>query len=91
MHYYCNICRQPITKAEFLYSVDKFDRALCRRHQAIERERRAEYNVPSHSSSIVTSNNKAEQPQNSTLKSKKSLSRRVANTMGRGVVLGVKK
>ncbi len=33
MQYYCNICRKDITKEEFLYSIDKFDKPLCREHQ----------------------------------------------------------
>ena len=38
MRYYCNICKKDITKSEFLYSLDKFDRPLCREHQQIKRE-----------------------------------------------------
>jgi len=37
MRYYCSICKKDITKAEFLYSIDKFDRPLCREHQQMER------------------------------------------------------
>jgi len=37
MRYYCNICKKTITKGEFLYSIDKFDRPLCREHQEIEK------------------------------------------------------
>ena len=33
MRYYCNICKKDITKDEFLYSLDKFDKPLCREHQ----------------------------------------------------------
>jgi hypothetical protein len=33
MEYYCNICKKTITKDEFLYSKDKFNRPLCREHQ----------------------------------------------------------
>jgi hypothetical protein len=33
MRYYCNICKKDITKDEFLYSIDRFDKPLCREHQ----------------------------------------------------------
>lgn len=33
MNYYCAKCRVDITDAEFKYSKDKFDKALCRKHQ----------------------------------------------------------
>ena len=38
MRYYCNICKADITKAECIYSINKFDRPLCRKHQDIERK-----------------------------------------------------
>ena len=33
MSYHCAICRVDITEAEFKYSKDKYDKALCRKHQ----------------------------------------------------------
>jgi hypothetical protein len=39
MEYYCNICRQAITQAEYLYSSNKFRIPLCRDHQEIERKK----------------------------------------------------
>jgi very-short-patch-repair endonuclease len=33
MRYYCNICKETITKREFEYSRDEFGKALCRYHQ----------------------------------------------------------
>lgn len=37
MEYYCNICKKDITKAEFFYSKNNFNRPLCREHQELER------------------------------------------------------
>lgn len=33
MGYYCSICKEDITEAEFKYSMDKYGKALCRQHQ----------------------------------------------------------
>ena len=33
MRYYCGICEETITKGEYQYSKDKFNKALCRAHQ----------------------------------------------------------
>jgi hypothetical protein len=32
-HFYCNICRKTISKGAFMYSKDKFGKALCLEHQ----------------------------------------------------------
>ena len=32
-HFYCNICRKTISKGAFIYSKDKFGKALCLEHQ----------------------------------------------------------
>jgi len=32
-HFYCNICRKTISKGAFMYSNDKFGKALCLEHQ----------------------------------------------------------
>jgi len=32
-HFYCNICRKTISKVAFMYSKDKFGKALCLEHQ----------------------------------------------------------
>ncbi len=42
MQYYCNICKKDITKEEFLYSVKKFDKPLCREHQRFEYQAKIE-------------------------------------------------
>ena len=39
MEYYCNVCKQAITQAEYLYSSDKFRIPLCRNHQEVAREK----------------------------------------------------
>lgn len=33
VRYYCNVCKDDITKGEFQYSIDKFGKPLCRIHQ----------------------------------------------------------
>ena len=33
MGYYCSVCKEVITKREYQYSKDNFDKALCRKHQ----------------------------------------------------------
>jgi len=96
MRYYCNICKRDITKAEYLYSVDKFDLPLCRKHQAIERKKRAQQNgYHSQKSSagedhLTPSNFKQEPPTELGEVKDKSMARRVAGAMGRGMVRGVK-
>ncbi|MHA1360809.1 MAG: hypothetical protein ACTSQI_21585 [Candidatus Helarchaeota archaeon] len=41
MRYYCTICEKDITRGEYFYSRDKFNRALCREHQELERKKQA--------------------------------------------------
>ncbi len=33
MRYYCNICKETITSSEYRYSIEHFNKALCRDHQ----------------------------------------------------------
>jgi len=33
MQYYCNECKKTITMEEFQYSMNKFSKALCKKHQ----------------------------------------------------------
>ena len=47
MQYYCSICNQEITQAEYGYSTRYFRRALCREHQEIARKNKKQTNVPS--------------------------------------------
>lgn len=46
MQYYCNICNQSITSAEYDYSLRHFRMALCRRHQEIARKKGNQQKVP---------------------------------------------
>ena len=99
MQYYCNICRIDITKAEFLYSIDKFDRPLCRKHQAIERKKRAQSTQYERQEKIFAEQNLIEtekgfptdMSEEQASEREKSLAKKVAGTIGRGVVTGVKK
>lgn len=99
MQYYCNVCRIDITKAEFLYSIDKFDLPLCRKHQAIERKKRtqsAQYDrqekiIAEQSFIEIEKSLPANMSEEQASESKKSLAKKVVGTLGRGVVKGVKK
>ena len=101
--YYCNICKKDITKAEFFYSIDKFDRALCREHQELERRtRERSFRIERQEGSIV----KQEQGETNTEEiidsdeinidgapksGRKSLGKKIAVKLGKGIVKGVKK
>lgn len=98
MRYYCNICRVDITKAEFLYSINKFDLPLCRKHQTVEHKKREQslhydhqVDINNEQSSFENQNdfpvNEHEEPS----ESKRSLAKKVGGTLGRGVIQGVKK
>jgi len=93
MGYYCNVCKQDITKAEFFYSIDKFDRPLCRKHQAIERNKRAQqdFQIKPEEPPKIENHTKVSLAQDTISNTEKSLTRKIAGAMGRGVVLGVKK
>lgn len=99
MQYYCNVCRIDITKAEYLYSIDKFDRPLCRKHQALERKKREQSAQYNQQEKIIAERNFIEIEkgipgnisEEKVSESKKSLTKKVAGTLGRGVVKGVKK
>jgi hypothetical protein len=46
MQYYCNICRVTITEGQYRYSKDRFGRALCGKHQEIEKANQNEKTSP---------------------------------------------
>ena len=103
MEYYCNICKKDITKAEFFYSKNNFDRPLCREHQELER-RAKEKSLhfegqegaivkqepgETNAEEIVDSGELSnEDAQNSSWKSR---GKKVVGKMGKGVLKGVKK
>ena len=97
MKYYCNICKKDITKAEFLYSIDKFDRPLCREHQELERRaQERSFRFERQEVPIVEQepiNTEPEERINSEVpkSSKKSLGKRIAAKVGKGIVKGIKK
>ena len=103
MGYYCNICKNDITKAEFFYSMDKFDRSLCREHQELER-RAQEKSFPfeeqegaivkqepgeANAEEIVDSDELSNE--DAQKNSWKSRGKKVVGKMGKGVLKGVKK
>jgi len=47
MPYYCYICKATITEGEYKYSNDVFGKALCRKHQDMERASSSSQNSPS--------------------------------------------
>ena len=94
MRYYCNICKKDITKAEFLYSIDKFDRPLCREHQQLERklqEPTIEQPIepkPNLQYEQLNEEEVTEEPQPSKLG---TLLKRAVVATGKGIVKGAKK
>ena len=37
-HFHCNICKKTISKGAFMYSKDKFGKALCLEHQKVDKK-----------------------------------------------------
>jgi len=93
MRYYCNICKKDITKAEFLYSIDKFDRPLCRNHQQLEREIQAsQNNKPVNEPKEYLQNEPVVESTIEESQSKVgSLLKRTVVATGKGIVKGAKK
>lgn len=103
MGYYCNICKKDITKAEFFYSSDKFGRPLCREHQELERRAQEKSFRFERQEGPMTEQEPVETDTEENIDSDeirlddvpksgwKSLGKKVALTMGKGVVKGVKK
>jgi hypothetical protein len=93
MRYYCNICKKDITKEEFLYSLDKFDRPLCREHQQVERDRVSnDYETKYEPEDVVEEQIAEEEITTEEPESGfKSLLRKVAVATGKGIVKGTKK
>jgi hypothetical protein len=92
MRYYCNICKKDITKAEFLYSIDKFDRALCREHQQLESKIQESKIQPSLESNIKSQTKPIEKIESEKSQSKiGSLLKRAVVATGKGIVKGAKK
>lgn len=103
MGYYCNICRKDITREEFFYSSNKFDRPLCREHQELERRNQEKsFRVDQQEGLMVEqepSETHAEEiidldetnKKNVAKSGWKSLGKKVAVKMGKGVIKGVKK
>lgn len=103
MGYYCNICKKDITKAEFFYSIDKFDRPLCREHQELERRTQERSFRFERQKGPMMEQEPVETDTKENIDSEeisvddaqksgwKSLGKKVAVTMGKGVVKGVKK
>lgn len=103
MRYYCNICKKNITKAEFFYSIDKFDRPLCREHQGLERRAQKRSFRSERQEGPMTEQEPVETDSKEIIGSEeisiddsqksggKSLGRKVVVKMGKGIVKGVKK
>jgi len=93
MGYYCNICKEDITRGEFAYSMDTFGRALCREHQ--ELERRSQKNVSQsegveHDAEVFTNTDESDFDKISKI-GRKSLGKKLVVKMGKSVVKGVKR
>ena len=51
MRYYCNICKETITSSEYRYSIEHFNKALCKEHQK-EYPNKTEKKMNSHTKRI---------------------------------------
>jgi len=103
MGYYCNVCKKDITKGEYFYSMDIFNRALCREHQEVERraqersfrfEQQEDSTVEQEPGEINTKEiiyTDKISSEGAHKSGRKSLGKKVAVKMGKGVVKGVKK
>jgi hypothetical protein len=91
MRYYCNICKKDITKAEFLYSIDKFDRPLCREHQQLERKLQEPTLTPKEPEIDLHSEPVEETVAEETKSKFGSLLKKAVIATGKGIVKGAKK
>jgi phosphatidylserine/phosphatidylglycerophosphate/cardiolipin synthase-like enzyme len=71
MNYYCFICKEPITEAEFDYSKNHFYMPLCRKHQDIQREIQAKGELEQENTSIIPEMKKGEPENEATANSEK--------------------
>jgi len=103
MGYYCNVCKKDITRGEFFYSMDNFGRALCREHQEVEKraqvmssrfEREEDPTIEQKSGETDTEeiiDSDEIGIEGAPKSGRKSLGKKIAVKMGKGVVKGVKK
>ena len=92
MRYYCNVCKKDITKAELLYSVEKFDKPLCREHQRLERENQKSItNLPKLYGSESQTGQMDEVPTEKVQSNWKSLVKKAVVVTGKGIAKGAKK
>jgi phosphatidylserine/phosphatidylglycerophosphate/cardiolipin synthase-like enzyme len=71
MEYYCLICKETITEAEFNYSKNKFYMPLCRKHQDIQRQIQVKNEVQQDSTQQIQEANKAELETSNTVSTEK--------------------
>jgi phosphatidylserine/phosphatidylglycerophosphate/cardiolipin synthase-like enzyme len=60
MDYYCFICKEPITEAEFDYSKNHFYMPLCRKHQDVQRQIQSKGELEQDNISVVPETQKEE-------------------------------
>ena len=71
MNYYCFICKEPITEAEFNYSKDHFYMPLCRKHQDIQKQIQSKDAPEQENTSSIPSMEKGEPESESSAKIEK--------------------
>ena len=93
MRYYCNICKKDITKEEFLYSIEKFDKPLCRDHQNTFKQTNTQIiEKKIEEPKLEIPQQKTEETINKTTSQRiGGLLKKVAVATGKGIVKGVKK
>jgi len=92
MQYYCYICKITITEGEYKYSKDVFGKALCRKHQEIERESiTPQDKISSKTPQEISQQTMVETTQDtSSSKRLGGLLKKVVVITGKGIVKGVK-
>ncbi len=87
MRYYCNVCKKTITKGELIYSIDKFDKPLCREHQEIEKNNLGYQNPPPNEQLIE----KIEEiPHDGVQEISQPIWKKTLSKIGKGIVKGAK-
>ena len=103
MGYYCNECKKDISLGIFRYSMDKFGRALCMEHQEVERRtNETSHQLERQDDPILEQEFGGQDPEelvdsdgdnieSASKSGSRSMGKKIAGKMGKGVVKGVKK
>ena len=91
MQYYCCFCKVTITEGEYKYSKDVFGKALCRKHQDMERTSTSpQNNLFSKSTQEIPQQTTIEKIKETTSQKFGRLLKKTVVVTGKGIVKGVK-